>query len=233
MTRLWAIMCFVAAVAFAASPLLFPGFAGYAPEQFPVQIDEPPVQPAGYAFAIWGLIYAWLIVGTGFGMLKRADDPDWAEMRKPLFVSLLIGFAWIPMAQVSPVAATVMIWGMLASALVALFRVGDTDRWLQQAPVAIYAGWLSAAACVGTGVVIGGYGWLPPTPAALLCLLVAVVISVTAQYRLHRAPEYGITVIWALVAVIVQNASPFNAAVTGLAVIGIGVILSLRATDTE
>jgi hypothetical protein len=66
-----------------------------------------------------------------------------------------------------------------------------------------------------------------------LCLLVAVGISVTAQYRLHRAPEYGITVIWALIAVIVANAAPFNAAVSGLAVIGILVILGLRGTDTE
>lgn len=233
MTRLWALLCFVAAVLFAASPVVFPGFAGFAPEQFPVVIEEPPVQPAGYAFAIWGLIYAWLIVGTGFGLLRRADDPDWQPMRKPLLASLAIGITWIPAAQLSPLLAVVLIWGMLATALAALFRVGDTDRWLQQAPLAIYAGWLSAAACVGTGVVVGGYGWLAPTPAALLCLLVAVGIAVTAQYRLHRAPEYGITVIWALIAVIVANAAPLNAAVSGLAVLGILIILGLRGTDTE
>ena len=52
---------------FAASPFLSEGFNGFAPDQFPVPQDDPPVQPAGYAFSIWGVIYLWLIVGTGFG----------------------------------------------------------------------------------------------------------------------------------------------------------------------
>ncbi|WP_425099086.1 hypothetical protein [Tropicibacter sp. S64] len=233
MTRLWAILCFLAAVAFAASPLLAPGFNGYEAGQFPVLIEEPPVQPAGYAFSIWGLIFAWLVIGTGFGMVRRSDDPDWTPARLPLFVSLAVGINWLPVASVYPVAATVMIFVMLAGALVAVFRTGDTDRWLQQAPVAIYAGWLTAAACVGLGVVLGGYGWLPPTPAALVSLALALVIAVVVQYRLHRAPEYGITVIWALVGVIVANSSPLNAAVAGLAALGIVTILGLRGTDTE
>ena len=53
------------------------------------------------------------------------------------------------------------------------------------------------------------------------------------QFRLHRAPEYGLTVIWALVGVIVANAQPLNIAVAGLAAAGVFAILSLRGTDTE
>ncbi len=233
MTRLWAILCALAALAFAASPWLAPGFSGFEPSQFPVPLEDPPVQPAGYAFAIWGLIYIWLIVGTVFGALRRSDDPDWAPMRPMLFASLAMGAVWLPLATVSPVLATVLIWAMLATALIALFRAGDTDRWLQQAPVAVYAGWLSAAACVALGVVTGGYGWMLPTPAALVALSLCMALAVTMQYRLHRAPEYGITVIWALVGVVVQNWQPFNAAVTLLAVVGMVAILGVRGTDTE
>ena len=58
-------------------------------------------------------------------------------------------------------------------------------------------------------------------------------IALVVQYRLHRAPLYGITVIWALVAVIVANSSPLNIAVVGLSVVGIFAILALRGTDTE
>ncbi|WP_417207949.1 hypothetical protein [Antarctobacter sp.] len=233
MTRLWALLCVVAALAFMASPLLAPGFNGFEPSQFPVSLEDPPVQPAGYAFAIWGLIYIWLVAGTGFGLLRRSDDVDWMPMRPPLFVSLAVGTVWLPVAQLSPVLATALIWIMLASALLALWRTGDTDRWLQQGPVAVYAGWLTAAACVALGVLVGGYGWLPPTPAALLSLALCMVLSVTMQYRLHRAPEYGMTVIWALVGVVVANWQPFNAAVTLLALVGMIAILGVRATDTE
>jgi hypothetical protein len=233
MSRLWALLCAVAAVSFAASPWLAPGFDGFEASQFPVQLQDPPVQPAGYAFAIWGLIFVWLIIGTVFGAALRGDDVDWAPMRKPLFASLAMGTAWLPLAQVAPVLSTVLIWAMLATALSALFRAGDTDRWLQQAPVAIYAGWLTAASCVALGVVIGGYGWLPPTPAALVALLICAGLAVVMQYKLHRAPEYGITVIWALFGVVVANWQPFNAAVTLLALVAMVAILGVRGTDTE
>ncbi len=233
MNRVWAVLAAVAAVAFAASPWLVPGFNGFEADQFPVPQDDPPVQPAGYAFAIWGLIYLWLIVGTVFGLVRRADDADWAAMRPPLVGSMVLGAAWLPVAKVSPVAATVMIWAMWGGAILSLFRVGDTDRWLQQAPVAIYAGWLTAAASVSIGFLLGGYGGLDQTIAALIALAIALGIALAAQYALHRAPEYGLTVIWALIAVIVANTQPLNAAVAGLALIGIFAILGLRGTDTE
>ncbi|MGJ8604066.1 MAG: hypothetical protein ACSHXH_08050 [Marivita sp.] len=233
MTRLWAGLVLLAALVFAASPWFTQGFNGFEPDQFPVPQDNPPVQPAGFAFAIWGLIYVWLIIGAGFGLLLRSDDADWAAMRPPLVVSLLIGATWLPIANLSPVIATLLIWAMLGSAFVSLFRVGDTDRWFQQAPVAIYAGWLTAASSVSIGLLLGGYGILSSTWAAIVALSIGLVVALVAQYRLHRAPEYGITVIWALAWVIVANTAPFNIAVVGLCVIGIMAILALRGTDTE
>lgn len=233
MNRLWAAAVFLAAVGFAAGPLLWPGFGGFAPDAFPVPQEEPPVQPAGYAFAIWGLIYLWLVAGTGFGLLRRAGEPDWQGHRPALLLSLGVGVLWLPVAQVSPLAATAMIWVMLVTALLALFRTGDMDRWLQISPLAIYSGWLTAAAPVSVGLLLAGYGWLPETSAALVALAIALVIALVIQYRLHRAPLYGITMIWALIAVIVANSAPLNIAVAGLALVGIFAILALRGTDTE
>lgn len=233
MTRVWAALVLLAAVVFAASPWFTDGFNGFEPDQFPVPQDNPPVQPAGYAFAIWGLIYLWLIIGAGFGLIKRSDDPDWEAMRPPLVASLAVGATWLPVANLSPVLATILIWVMLGTALLSLFRVGDTDRRLQQTPVAIYAGWLTAASSVSIGLLLGGYGVLSGTWAAIVALSIGLVIALVAQYRLHRAPEYGVTVIWALVAVIVANGTPLNIAVVGLCVFGIMAILALRGTDTE
>ncbi|WP_116597095.1 hypothetical protein [Primorskyibacter marinus] len=233
MTRVWAPLVLLAAVAFAASPLLSQGFSGFPPDRFPIPQVNPPVQPAGYAFSIWGLIYAWLIVGSGFGLIRRWDDPDWAPMRPWLLASMAVGAVWIPLANLSPVLATVLIFIMLGTALMALFKSGDTDRWWQQAPIAVYAGWLTAASAVSVGLLLGGYGWLPETPAALLALSLGLAGAVATQYFLHRAPSYGITIIWALVGIIVANSDPLNVAVTALAVIGILVILALRGTDTE
>ncbi|MHA6323503.1 hypothetical protein [Roseivivax sp. CAU 1753] len=229
----WAVAVLLAAIAFAASPFFSAGFNGFSAGQFPVPQEDPPVQPAGYAFSIWGLIYLWLIAGAAFGLLRRRDEDDWAAARPLLTLSLVIGAGWIPVANVSVFWATVMIWTMLGTALAALFRLGDEDRFWQLSPVAIYAGWLTAASSVSLGLIMAGYGWMGQTPAALLALSIGLAIAFVVQYRLHRAPEYGLTVIWALVGVIVSNAQPANIAVVGLAVVGIVAILALRGTDTE
>ncbi len=212
-------------LAFVISPYLTEGFSGFDPDLFPIPQRNPPVQPAGYAFGIWGLIYLWLIAMAVTGIVARRDDPAWDAPRGALIVSLGVGSAWIAVANASAVWATVLIWAMLAGALVALWRLPQGDglsRWLGAAPVAVYAGWLTAASCVSVGLMLAGYGVVGPVPAALLALMLAIVIAVSVQIRLRRAALYGVTVIWALVGVVVANID--GAAVVALAA-GAGIFV--------
>jgi hypothetical protein len=233
MDRAFAILTFVAAVAFAVSPFLSSGFNGFAADQFPVPQVDPPIQPAGYAFSIWGVIYLWLIVGTGFGLLSRADAPEWVSARLPLFVSLAVGTSWIAVAQTSVIWATLLIWVMLVTALAALLRSGTTDRWLQREPIGAYAGWLTAASCVSFGLMLAGYGVTSGTVAALIGLALALAIAVAVQRARPDSVAYPAAVIWALVGVIVSNVAPVDIAVVGIAGVGIaylGLTLFRRAT---
>ena len=200
-----AILCFVLSLTFAASPLLVPDFGGFDADQFPIPQEDPPVQPAGYAFAIWGVIYGWLILGLGWGLLKKPRGQQWHDMRKPLAVSLALGTAWLAVAVASPVWASVLIWMMLLTALGALFLAPVEDKAWAAWPVGLYAGWLSAASCVSLGLLAAGYGLLDETTAALAFVGLAIVIGGFVQGALGRTPTYGIAVIWALVAVVVQN----------------------------
>ena len=195
-----------AAVAFFVAPFVSPPFTGYAPGMFPVVIDRPYIQPAGYAFSIWGLIYTWLAVHAVFGLIKRADDPAWDVTRLPLAGSALMGAVWLAIAGVAPVTATVVIWLMLGLALLALFRANtERDRWLLVAPLAIYAGWLSAAASVSLGVILAGYGWLSNAGSAFAMLALVLALAIAVQTRKRGVLEYGATVIWALIGVIAAN----------------------------
>ena len=196
----------VAAIAFFIAPFVSPPFTGYAPGMFPVVIDRPYIQPAGYAFSIWGLIYTWLAVHAVFGLVKRADDPAWDVTRLPLAGSAAMGAVWLAIAGVAPVTATVVIWVMLGLALLALLRADPArDRWLLVAPIAIYTGWLSAAASVSLGVILTGYGWLSNTGSAVAMLALVLAMAVTVQMRKRGVLEYGATVIWALIGVIAVN----------------------------
>ncbi len=42
----------LAILAMVAAPALTPAFTGYDPATFPVRIERPAIQPAGYAFSI-------------------------------------------------------------------------------------------------------------------------------------------------------------------------------------
>jgi hypothetical protein len=201
----WTVALALAALVFAAGPWLVPGFDGYRPSAFPVPQIGPPVQPVGIAFAIWGIIYAWLLVSAVFGLIWRTDAVDWYPMRPPLTVSLLIGAAWLPVAELAPVTATILIWLMLGSALLALIRAPRADRWYARGPVALYAGWLTAASAVGSGLVLAGYGVTGEVPAAWAMLALAFVIGMAVLLAVPDCAEYGAGLGWALLGVGAAN----------------------------
>jgi len=224
MQKLKAVITLLAALAFLLSPFFSSGFNGFSPGQFPIPQIDPPVQPAGYAFSIWGLIYLALLAGAIFGVFKRAGEAGWDAMRWPLIASLAVGAAWIPIANQSVFGATVLIWVMLATAVVALVRAGKGDRIWLRSPIALYAGWLTAASSVSIGLVLAGYGWLGGTTAAVLSILLALAIAVSVQVLRSDTPEYSAAVIWALVGVIVSNTDPLNWPVLALSAIGIAAL---------
>lgn len=211
-----AILTLLVTLAFAAGPFLVPNFAGFSADLFPIPQIDPPVQPVGWAFAIWGPIYLWLLASAVFGLALRARDPDWTAVRPALIASLAIGAAWLPVAQQAPLIAALMIWAMLGTALAALARAPRADRLMCAWPIGLYAGWLSAAACVALGLNIAGYGWLPRVPAALAMIALATLLAAAVQISLGRVPSYGVAVVWALVGIYVANDGR-HAEVAGLA----------------
>lgn len=219
-SRNLAVLVALATLAFVLSPLVTSGFRGFEPSQFPVSQADPPVQPAGYAFSIWGLIYLWLLVGAGYGLWRAADDPDWHAMRPPLALSLGVGTFWLAAANASPLLATGMIVVMAASAIAAMLRAGQGDPWMQVRPVALYAGWLTAATGVALGVVLGGFGVLSAQAAAVLCLVGVLVVALVVQSARPREWAYPVAVIWALIGVTVANLPTENWPVIALSVFG-------------
>jgi hypothetical protein len=219
-----ALILLIATLAFGVAPFITPPFTGYDPGLFPVPIERPSIQPAGYAFAIWSVIYLWLISHAFYGLWKRAEVPAWDTVRVPLAVAVAVGAVWLWIAGQSAIWGTITIWIMAAGAILAFLRA-DTkvDRWMLSGPTAIFAGWLSAASAVSTGVLVAGYGWLSDTASAAAMLALVLGIAVTVQMRRPAMPVYGLTVIWALIGVIAANAGA-NLTVAVLAASGVAVM---------
>jgi hypothetical protein len=227
------VVTLVAALAFAASPFVFGGFRGFGPDRFPMPQVDPPVQPAGYAFGIWGLIYLWLLVHASTGLTRgRRRQPVWDATRTPLGLSLLVGSAWIPVAKASPLWGTVLIFVMLGGALIALIRGRAGDPWLLQGPIGLYAGWLTAASLVALGITGAGYGLGPGALGwAWIAILAALGVSSAVQWA-SGAPFYGVAVAWALGGIAVQNwGSQWG--LVAIAALGAAAVLAQAAWSRE
>ena len=216
--------------AFIASAFLTPPFRGYDPAQMPVPAGNPLIQPAGFAFAIWGPIYLWFIVHAGVGVAMRAQAADWDATRLPLIASLAMGAGWLPLALASPVWATVLIWAMLVTALAALARAPIRDVWLAKVPLGLYAGWLTAAACVSLGVVAEGWGWLGGQSAALAGLAVAASVATLALTRLNAGAAYAVAAGWGFFGIAVKSASvaPMVAVAAGAGILWLATLVWWR-----
>ncbi|EPX79983.1 tryptophan-rich sensory protein [Litoreibacter arenae] len=224
--KAWAVL--IAAVAFVVSPLVTEGFAGFEPNQFPIPQDDAPVQPAGYAFSIWSVIYLWLLVSAVIGVWKHRDDPAWDAARVPLVLSLAVGAFWIKVATLSVIWATVLIWIMLVTAIWALIAGRNIKpAWEFALPTGLYAGWLTAASCVSIGLLGAGYGIAAGAVVwALAMIAVALVLGVVVQKQAFGIWTYAFAVAWALVGIIVSNGTQ-TLSVSLFALAGIVVISGL------
>jgi hypothetical protein len=221
---------------FVVSPLLTDPFSGFRPDQLPIPQVSPPVQPAGWAFSIWGLIYSWLIVSAVFGLWKRPADSDWNAAREPLLISLAIGSFWLAVANTSAILATIMLFLMAPLAIAATAAAPLKDRWLFQAPAGILAGWLTAASFVSLGSTAAGYGLLTDGLGwAWISIIAALGVGVWVQRLLPRAPEYGFTLVWALSGIIAANfdrhPSLATLAAVGIAIVVATIFFTLRRAD--
>ncbi|MEL6960234.1 MAG: hypothetical protein AAGL89_14905 [Pseudomonadota bacterium] len=226
MTR--ALLTLLFTLTFVLSPLVTDPFSGFRADQLPIPQIDPPIQPAGYAFAIWGLIYGWLVVSAAFGVWKRSTDPAWDIMRPPLIMSLAIGTPWLWVANQSAIWATVMIFAMAVPAIWAMWLAPAADRWLARAPVSIYAGWLTAASFVSLGSTMAGYGVaLDQIGWAYLGIALALAVALPVQW-MTRAPGYGLTIIWASVAIIVANGANLISGLAALGILAMAALLWLR-----
>lgn len=229
--RLGAILTLAAAVAFVGFSYAAPEFRGYTAEQLPLAEARPAIQPAGWAFAIWGAIYGWLVVSAGFGLLRRAGSADWQAHRWPLIGAMGLGAGWLWVAVQDAVLATAMIWAMLVLALWALARVPGRDPWLARAPVGLFAGWLTAAACVSLGVTLAGFGLVPSGRAAAFLLIpLAALIAAAVVWRLAPAGAYAFAAGWGLAGIAAQNwgCDPVLVALAAAAALALAAVWAVR-----
>ena len=124
--------------------------------------------PAGYVFAIWGLIYLGLIVFTIYQALPaQKDNPLLRKIYPAYWIGNLANAIWIFLWHYEFFALTlVAMITLLASLLYIFIQISNAEpeldrnqRWFVKLPISIYLGWVSVATIANVSQVLFYFGW--------------------------------------------------------------------------
>lgn len=176
-----------------------------------------PVLPAGWTFAIWGLIYVAFLGYAVYQLLPaQRTRPVHRATGWWLAVSAVLNMAWIITFSNRYVLLAELVILLLLAVLARVYgrlsreRVdGTLERVALRLPVALYTGWVSLAVVAGTaatGVRLGlpGGGALAAIAAILILLVVAGVVASVVTYA-TAVVGYAAAVVWALAGIALND----------------------------
>ncbi|RSL31997.1 tryptophan-rich sensory protein [Salibacterium salarium] len=199
--------------------------------------EEPLlIQPAGYAFSIWGLIYVLLFLWILRAPFQRHDKAGiYRDTQVWIPVNFLLNSVWIITFTNEYILLSTFIIFLLLFSLIRIYQIiywKYNEASFARLPFSIYIGWVSAASVVNlfTWFVwedrfpflrMGELGW---TILALLVLVVAAIICT----RVNRDIWYSIVFIWVYTAIFVKNEDPAILWFTVVAILLLGINLLLQ-----
>ncbi len=182
--------------------------------------------PAGFTFAIWGVIYLLLIGYVAyqlgwFGKLKRAKvSVATIERITPYFIATsVLNVTWLFAWQYEVLWLSVVL---MVGLLYCLIRIEDVlkdktytfaERMLIRNPFAVYFGWISVAtiANITTWLVsIKWDGWgIKPDIWTIIMLIVGALLGIVVMYR-NMNCAYGLVFIWAFYGILAKHVVVFD-----------------------
>ncbi|TAE29410.1 MAG: tryptophan-rich sensory protein [Cytophagales bacterium] len=198
---------------------------------------ETLITPAGYAFAVWGVIFLGLLAFAVFQALpSQRENPRFRAVGPWVILNAVGNAIWSPIFNNEKIGlALIVILVMFVSLLLVMdgLRVGreqvrKRETWLARVPFAIYFGWLTVATILNVTVYLKSTGFnlnvLPEYGWAAAVLVVAFIVGVFLFNR-YRSAAYILVFAWAYAAIALkQEAIPY---VPLFAWVGVGVAVVL------
>lgn len=179
--------------------------------------DSFPVYfvPAGYVFAIWGLIYLGLLVFCIFQFF-----PQTQKSREMDVVAVLYGFSsianslWIIAWHYGYFIWTLVLMLVLLLTLIGIYhywgigirKVDDLTRWMGHIPIQIYLGWISVATVANFTIVFYRAGFGFGIPGQTWSAIMIGVVGILTGFMVIRRQDYVFAwvILWSLVGIQVK-----------------------------
>jgi hypothetical protein len=192
------------------------------------------VIPAGYVFAIWGVIYLLLAAFTvDQARPSRATDPTMRRLGWLPALTGVLNTSWVLLFQYEVFVLTVPVMIALLIALIVINAITFADRdrlrgvlaWTVRIPFSVYLGWITVATIANIAQTLDALGFdgfgVQPQLIASAVLLLGLAIAVTFVWRFADV-AYGLVIVWAYVGIVIKEMEtayvPIVAGVGALAV---------------
>jgi len=187
--------------------------------------------PAGYVFAIWGIIYLALGAFVIYGVSKKQADNQLIDRIGPWFViNSLLNMVWL--------VSWLMEWWLISLVIIALMLVTliitylrlnafredarGKDFWFVLFPFSIYLAWISVATIANTSIIFAANGitslGVSGTFWTAVMITVATLVS-NLMVVLRRDWFFPLVVIWAVIGIAIANDGNTAILITAVAVV--------------
>jgi hypothetical protein len=176
--------------------------------------------PAGYAFAIWGLIFISLLA-YGIYQVKMAysNEKTFDLIEKTglwFIVANLLNCAWVYAFTYDLTGLSVLIMlGILISLLQIIRKTGMNNSSVSRStilfgwlPIGIYSGWIAVATIANIAAYLSKLGWdgafFSEQQWTVIMMAIATLVNIFMIWK-RNMREFGFVGIWALFAIYVRH----------------------------
>ncbi|MEI8258790.1 MAG: tryptophan-rich sensory protein [Deltaproteobacteria bacterium] len=195
--------------------------------------------PAGYVFAIWGVIYAgWIAFAVYQMMPAHRETPRLRSLGYVFALSCVFNAAWLFCWHYGYFGVSVLVMLMLLSLLMAAYvrldvgrtDIGAVEMWSVDVPFSIYLGWISVATVANIADYLYFVGWegfgIPAQFWAVAMIAVASLLGLAIAVT-RRDWAYVLVLAWAFAGIAVKHADTITVAYAARA--ATALVLALAA----
>jgi benzodiazapine receptor len=168
------------------------------------------VTPAGFTFAIWGIIYTLLALFVVYQALpKNRDKPFLGQVGLLFGLSSVCNVCWLFLWHYDLITYSLVLMLALLASLILIYRrlnigraaVSLKEMALVHLPFSVYLGWISIATIANVSVALTAVGWdgwgIPDATWAVVIIDVALVLTLT-MLATRKDVAFSLVVVWAL-----------------------------------
>jgi benzodiazapine receptor len=194
------------------------------------------ITPAGYVFAIWGVIYILLGIFVVYQALPSEKGREYQNKISWLFIlSSLLNIIWLFLWQNEILSLSVVVMFLLLVSLIVIYlrlNIGKSTASLREKlavhlPFSVYLGWITIASIANVAAFLVSIGWdgfgISLETWAILIIIVSLLITLTVV-TMRKDIAYALVIVWALLGIAANQSGNPNIVSTTEASVVIAVV---------